>query len=45
MGEFHRIEYETARDTLELANTVLYRLFPADSVGSNFTAREPLDRT
>ena len=26
-------------------HTVLYCLFPADSVGSNFTGWEPVDRT
>ena len=36
------LTYETARDTLELANnTMLYGLFPAASVGSNFTDWEP----
>ena len=36
------LTYETARYTLELANnTMLYGLFPAASVGSNFTDLEP----
>ena len=44
-ANFTILTHETARDTLELANTVLYCLFPAASVGSNLAGWEPLDHT